>query len=64
MKVIQAGQVFIQYQLLDRLLSSDSKLHAPELLKLLASSKTFRSIPARIVGIGVRPEHIRVTESV
>ena len=62
MKVIQAGQVFIQNQLIDRILSSTGKLHAPWPLKALTSIPAFRGIPARIVGVGVRPEHVAVTE--
>ncbi len=63
MKVIQAGQVFIQNQLIDRLLSSSAKLHAPWILKALTSIPAFRGLPARIVGVGVRPEHVAVIES-
>jgi hypothetical protein len=62
-KVIQAGQVFIQNQLIDRLLSSSAKLHAPWIIKALTSIPAFRGLPARIVGIGVRPEHVAVIES-
>ena len=63
MQVIQAGQVFIQNQLIDRILTSTGKLHAPWLLKALTSIPAFRGLPARIVGVGVRPEHVAVTES-
>ena len=61
MQVIQAGQVFIQNQLIDRILTSTGKLHAPWLLKALTSIPAFRGLPARIVGVGVRPEHVAVT---
>ena len=63
MKVIQAGQVFIQNQLIDRILSSTGKLHAPWFLKALTAIPAFRGLPARIVGVGLRPEHVAVTES-
>ena len=62
-KVIQAGQIFIQRQLIDRLLSTGAALHAPWPLKFLASIPAVRHLTARVVGVGVRPEHIRVTPS-
>ncbi|HEX4297519.1 MAG TPA: FAD-dependent monooxygenase, partial [Devosia sp.] len=61
MKVIQAGQIAIQKQVIDKLLSADTPLRAPWPLRLLASMPAFRGLAARIVGVGVRPEHVAVT---
>ena len=59
-KATQMAQVFIQNNVISRMLRKDSgeKPHAPLLLRALASTRWFRRIPARAVGIGVRPEHI------
>jgi 2-polyprenyl-6-methoxyphenol hydroxylase-like FAD-dependent oxidoreductase len=57
-KVVQAMQTFIQKRLIGTLLDTSKPLHAPRVLKLLAGIPVLRGIPARFVGIGVRPEHI------
>jgi 2-polyprenyl-6-methoxyphenol hydroxylase-like FAD-dependent oxidoreductase len=58
-KVVQAVQTFIQKRLIGALLDTSKPLHAPRVLRLLAGIPALRGIPARFVGIGVRPEHIR-----
>ncbi len=58
-KVTQGVQIVIQKQVIDVLLHSDKPLKAPWILKLLSSVPLFRRIPAYLVGVGVRPEHIR-----
>ncbi|HVX82398.1 MAG TPA: FAD-dependent oxidoreductase [Devosiaceae bacterium] len=58
-KVVQAMQTFIQKRLIGALLDTSKPLHAPRVLRLLAGIPALRGIPARFVGIGVRPEHIR-----
>lgn len=57
-RVTQAAQIAIQKRLIDPLLSADKPIHAPWLLKLLSSIPPLRAIPAYLVGIGVRPEHL------
>ena len=37
----------------------DTTLRVPLVLRLLARVPFLRRIPARLVGIGVRPEHVR-----
>ena len=58
-KVTQGVQIVIQKQVIDVLLHSDKPLKAPWILRLLSSVPLFRRIPAYLVGVGVRPEHIR-----
>jgi hypothetical protein len=41
------------------LLGSDEDPTPPLVLRILAGLPTLRQIPARIVGLGVRPEHVR-----
>jgi 2-polyprenyl-6-methoxyphenol hydroxylase-like FAD-dependent oxidoreductase len=59
MKVIQKMQTTIQERLIDKILDSTAPATAPWMMRLFNSFPFLRRIPARIVGIGVRPEHIR-----
>src|SRR5437764_4523740 len=58
MKVIQAMQIGIQSRIIDPLLDSEKPITAPRAVKLFNRFPVLRRIPARIVGIGVRPEHV------
>ena len=57
-KVTQGAQIAVQKRLIDPLLNTDTPIRAPWLLKLLSSIPLLRTIPAYVVGVGVRPEHI------
>jgi len=59
MKVIQAMQLTVQNRLIDPLLDSDKPAEAPWAMRLFNTFPFLRRIPARVVGIGVRPEHVR-----
>jgi hypothetical protein len=52
-------QLTVQNQLIDPLLDSDKPVEAPRMMQLFNTFPFLRRIPARVVGIGVRPEHIR-----
>jgi 2-polyprenyl-6-methoxyphenol hydroxylase-like FAD-dependent oxidoreductase len=58
-KVIQGIQVFIQRNILSKVLSTDQITAAPPLIRWLTAIPLFRSIPAYLVGIGPRPEHVQ-----
>jgi 2-polyprenyl-6-methoxyphenol hydroxylase-like FAD-dependent oxidoreductase len=58
MKVIQKMQLTVQNRLIDPLLSSDKPSKASWTMKLFNAFPVLRRIPARVVGIGVRPEHV------
>ena len=60
MKVIQAIQIGVQSRLIDPLLDSDQPITAPWVMRLFNRFPFLRRIPARVVGIGVRPEHVRI----
>jgi 2-polyprenyl-6-methoxyphenol hydroxylase-like FAD-dependent oxidoreductase len=60
MKVIQAIQIGVQGRLIDPLLDSDKPITAPWAMRLFNHFPFLRRIPARVVGIGVRPEHVRI----
>ena len=58
MKIIQAMQVTVQQRVIDKVLGSDQPITAPRIMHLFNWFPFLRRIPARVVGIGVRPEHI------
>ena len=58
-RVTQALQLMVQNRVIAPLLGSDEDPTPPLVLRILAGIPTLRQIPARIVGLGVRPEHVR-----
>jgi 2-polyprenyl-6-methoxyphenol hydroxylase-like FAD-dependent oxidoreductase len=58
MKVIQKIQTTMQQNVIDKVLRSDQPVKAPWAIKLFNTFPFLQRIPARIVGMGVRPEHI------
>jgi 2-polyprenyl-6-methoxyphenol hydroxylase-like FAD-dependent oxidoreductase len=59
-RATQAMQVFIQNRVIGRVLKSTAKLSAPLPLRLLKLMPFLTRIPARLIGLGIRPEHVRV----
>jgi 2-polyprenyl-6-methoxyphenol hydroxylase-like FAD-dependent oxidoreductase len=62
-RMTQAGQIFIQKRVITRVLGGTQPLSPPLILKLFGWFPLLRRIPARLVGIGVRPEHVRTQEA-
>jgi 2-polyprenyl-6-methoxyphenol hydroxylase-like FAD-dependent oxidoreductase len=60
--VIQAGQIFIQKRVIKRVLAGTKPMSPPLVMRMLRRFPLLRRLPARIVGIGVRPEHVRTAE--
>jgi 2-polyprenyl-6-methoxyphenol hydroxylase-like FAD-dependent oxidoreductase len=58
MKVIQTMQVIVQRRLIQRILTSNTKMKPPFLIRVLAAVPLLRRFPAYLIGIGPRPEHI------
>src|ERR1700723_1026015 len=58
MKVIQKMQTTVQERVIDKILDSEKPMTAPWAVRLFNIFPFLQRIPARIVGIGVRPEHI------
>jgi 2-polyprenyl-6-methoxyphenol hydroxylase-like FAD-dependent oxidoreductase len=56
--VTQRIQIAIQDRILATSLTAHSQLRAPIALRLLTSVPGLRQLPTRILGLGVRPEHI------
>jgi 2-polyprenyl-6-methoxyphenol hydroxylase-like FAD-dependent oxidoreductase len=59
MKVIQRMQLTVQKQVIDRVLGADGPASPRLAFRMFNLFPILRRIPARIVGIGVRPEHVR-----
>jgi len=62
-RMTQAAQVFIQRRVITRILGGSEPISPPLIMKLLGWFPILRRIPARLVGIGIRPEHIRTAEA-
>ena len=62
MRVIQRVQVIVQNKLLSPALASHERPKPPFVMRLIQWFPALRRIPARIVGLGVRPEHIQTPE--
>ncbi|HEY2231179.1 MAG TPA: FAD-dependent oxidoreductase [Xanthobacteraceae bacterium] len=61
-RVIQRMQVLVQQHVITGVLGTQAEIKPPLAVKLLRAFPILRRIPARIVGMGVRPEHIRTPE--
>ncbi|MHB8754377.1 MAG: FAD-dependent oxidoreductase [Candidatus Acidiferrales bacterium] len=61
-RATQGMQVVVQNRIIRRVLASDKPLRLPWPLKLLRQWPKLRRIPARVVGVGFRPEHVKTPE--
>jgi len=55
-------QLTIQKQVITRVLASEQRPQPPLLFKLFGLFPVLRRIPARLLGMGIRPEHVRTPE--
>jgi 2-polyprenyl-6-methoxyphenol hydroxylase-like FAD-dependent oxidoreductase len=55
----QSFQVFVHERVLTRVLSSEKLIVPPWPIRLLARLPSLRRLSARLIGIGLRPEHIK-----
>ncbi len=62
-RATQWFQVQVQQRIIAPVLGGSTSLKLPLLLRLLARYPILRRIPARLVGVGVRPEHVRSPEA-
>ena len=62
MQIIQMLQVQIQKNVLSRALTSTTRFQVPLVVRLLQWFPMLQRIPARLIGLGFRPEHIRTPE--
>ena len=62
-RLTQSLQVFIQNRVISRVLAGQQRLALPWPLRLLRRWPFLRRIPARVIGIGFRPEHVRTPDA-
>jgi len=55
-------QLTIQNQIISRVLASEQRPTPPLILRLTAQFPLLRRLPARLVGLGIRPEHVRTPD--
>jgi 2-polyprenyl-6-methoxyphenol hydroxylase-like FAD-dependent oxidoreductase len=55
-------QLFMQNNIISAVLAGKDELDPPLVLRLLARFPILRRLPARLLGLGFRPEHIRTPE--
>ena len=59
-RLTQGLQVFMQDRVVSPVIGSDKPIRTPWLLRLFNRVPLLPRIPARIVGMGFRPEHVRI----
>jgi 2-polyprenyl-6-methoxyphenol hydroxylase-like FAD-dependent oxidoreductase len=62
-RMIQGLQIFIQNRFISPLLASHERPPLPGFLKLMRRWPMLRRIPARVIGMGFRPEHVHTPEA-
>jgi 2-polyprenyl-6-methoxyphenol hydroxylase-like FAD-dependent oxidoreductase len=62
--VTQRMQIFLQKRVITRVLGRTGPLAPPIVIRLLAHISVLRRIPARLIGMGVRPEHVQTSDRV
>jgi 2-polyprenyl-6-methoxyphenol hydroxylase-like FAD-dependent oxidoreductase len=63
MRFTQGLQLAAQQTIISRVLASHERPKPPLFLKLFGIFPILRRIPARLVGIGIRPEHVQTPEA-
>jgi 2-polyprenyl-6-methoxyphenol hydroxylase-like FAD-dependent oxidoreductase len=63
MRVIQRVQVLIQDKLISRALEAKEMIKPPRIVRLLRRFPRLRRIPARLIGLGPRPEHVHTPDA-
>ena len=58
-RATQMIQIVVQKRVIGRVLESTRKLSAPLVVRLLRLMPFLTRLPARLIGLGVRPEHVR-----
>jgi 2-polyprenyl-6-methoxyphenol hydroxylase-like FAD-dependent oxidoreductase len=61
-RAMQRLQLFIQDRIISSVLALKTRPQAPAAVKLLNVFPVLRRIPARLIGLGFRPEHVHVPE--
>ena len=62
-RVTQWLQVAVQRRIIARVLGEQRPVKPPLVLRLMDSMAFLRRIPARLIGLGIRPEHVRLPKA-
>ena len=62
-RATQKLQIAIQNRVIRRVLGTSASLKLPLVMRLLGRFSFLRRIPARVIGVGFRPEHIRTDDA-
>ena len=62
-RMTQRMQLAIQNRVIRRVLTNRDRFSPPFVIRLLALIPFLRRIPARMIGLGVRPEHVRTSDT-
>ena len=62
-KITQAFQTFVQDRAIDPLLEGAAVTKPPLAARLFDEFPLLRRLPARLIGVGVRPEHVRTPDA-
>ena len=61
-RMTQAVQIFVQNRVISNVLAMQTQPRAPFAVKLLNQYPWLRRLPARLIGMGFRPEHVQSPE--
>jgi 2-polyprenyl-6-methoxyphenol hydroxylase-like FAD-dependent oxidoreductase len=61
-RMMQAVQIFIQKRVISNVLAMQTQPRAPYVVKLIDQYPWLRRLPARLIGMGFRPEHVQSPE--
>jgi 2-polyprenyl-6-methoxyphenol hydroxylase-like FAD-dependent oxidoreductase len=61
-RLTQALQVVMQKRIITKVLGTKERFQVPSLVRWMQRLPFLRRIPARVIGMGVRPEHVRTPE--
>ena len=61
-RITQRAQIFAQDRVISKVLGGDKPIQVPAVLKLMQRWPVLQRIPARAIGMGARPEHVRTVD--
>ena len=62
-RLTQAVQIFAQNWFIGRVLAGNKPIQVPSILKLMQRWPVLQRIPARAIGVGARPEHVKTPDA-
>jgi 2-polyprenyl-6-methoxyphenol hydroxylase-like FAD-dependent oxidoreductase len=62
-RATQRLQLLVQRRIIARVLRANERLEPPLFFRLLSRFPWLQRLPGRLIGMGVRPEHVRTTEA-